>query len=55
MHFFFTIENALLASYELSELGTMLHNFHLLIKVTLKLKASILVLDKHKKSFYDTL
>lgn len=39
---------ALLASYDLSELGTMLRNFHLLIKVTLKLKESILLLDKHK-------
>lgn len=30
------------------KLGTMLRNFDLLIKVTLKLKESILVLDKHK-------
>lgn len=37
----FTFENASLASYDLSELGTMLRNFHLLIKVTLKLKESI--------------
>lgn len=46
MHF--TFENASSASYDPSELGTMLRNFHLLIKVTLKLKGSILVLDKHK-------
>lgn len=45
---FFTFKNAPLASYDLSELGTMLCDFHLLIKVTLKLKDSTLVLDKHK-------